>query len=465
MCKDSECPAQPAHGLALTATKASARSVPALGAVCQHFSADRSVTGRRFCAVLLALALWLPLGAQAEEGWNAPLLAPAKQETFFMVDKQGRRFHVIEHNSPARIVESYACISGQKAGDKQSSGDLRTPEGVYFVTGKIGYGLDFAEYGGVAYALNYPNPVDKINGKTGHGIWIHSKGQPIVNQATKGCVALDLGDIDKVGARLKPGTAVALTNTVMTDASLSPADQQDASVLETRTRQWAQAWADRSPEFFDFYHPSLYSKAQEEDFAQFRRQKESLFKMLPWIHNVLADVQVLKGPDYWVSWFRQYYRASNLTSQGVRRLYWQKDAQGQFQIVGMEWLEQDQGMEGDYLEWVGAQVLPIVEEWRKAWLAADIKTYRALYTQNAVQGNRSGAAIFQQKEALWRSIKPVKVELTGLRIKVLPNGVAVDMTQIYNDSAGKGDKGEKVLLLQPVDNTWRIASETWTAIP
>lgn len=41
---------------------------------------------------------------------------------------------------------------------------------------KIASGLDFKEYGGIAYTLNYPNPVDKLRGKTGHGIWIHSKG-------------------------------------------------------------------------------------------------------------------------------------------------------------------------------------------------------------------------------------------------------------------------------------------------
>ena len=38
------------------------------------------------------------------------------------------------------------------------------------------------------HTLNYPNPVDGLRGKTGHGIWIHSKGFELV--PTKGCVAI-----------------------------------------------------------------------------------------------------------------------------------------------------------------------------------------------------------------------------------------------------------------------------------
>ena len=43
-------------------------------------------------------------------------------------------------------------------------------------------------------------------------------------------------------------------------------------------------------------------------------------------------------------------------------------------------------------------------------------------------------------------------------------GVKVDMTQIYRDSSGKGDKGVKTLLLHPKGDSWVIASETWSAL-
>lgn len=43
-------------------------------------------------------------------------------------------------------------------------------------------------------------------------------------------------------------------------------------------------------------------------------------------------------------------------------------------------------------------------------------------------------------------------------------GVRVRMTQLYSDSSGYHDKGVKELLLYPQDDSWRIASESWTVI-
>ena len=119
-----------------------------------------------------------------------------------------------EKKSPLRLKYVFPCTTGQIPGDKQSLNDLRTPEGIYFVEYKIANGLDFREYGGIAYTLNYPNPVDKLRGKTGHGIWIHSKGFGIEPLSTRGCVAIGLKEIDEVGPQLTPGTAVVLAETM-----------------------------------------------------------------------------------------------------------------------------------------------------------------------------------------------------------------------------------------------------------
>ena len=86
------------------------------------------------------------------------------------VDKNRRAFLFFEKKSPLKLKYSFPCVTGQLAGDKQELNDLRTPEGIYFVEYKIASGLDFKEYGGIAYTLNYPNPVDRLRGKTGHGI-------------------------------------------------------------------------------------------------------------------------------------------------------------------------------------------------------------------------------------------------------------------------------------------------------
>jgi len=105
-------------------------------------------------------------------------------------------------------IRQFGCIHGRVEGDKQKEGDLKTPEGVYFITHKITQKLDFMEYGPHAVNLNYPNPADRLRGKTGSGIWLHSKGQPIEGITTRGCLAIDQHEIREIVHQLKPGTPV-----------------------------------------------------------------------------------------------------------------------------------------------------------------------------------------------------------------------------------------------------------------
>lgn len=272
------------------------------------------------------------------DNWQAPIYEAGAPPRLVGVDKKNHIFKFFEKQSPFKLRFSYPCVTGQLQGDKKQINDLRTPEGIYFVEYKISGGLDFKEYGGVAYTLNYPNPVDRLRGKTGHGIWIHSKGFDLV--PTRGCVAIDLKNIAEVGPHLLPGTAVVLAEEL---SDISNSDNGTLSHLREQMRKWSQAWASKSPNMFDFYDPASYSRATE-NFDLFRQNKERLFKILSFIKIYNREIHALEGPGYWVTWAEQFYTASNLSTEGIRRLYWQKDNAGNFRIVGMEWTPRDVGM-------------------------------------------------------------------------------------------------------------------------
>lgn len=286
----------------------------------------------------LAIALGTALPPAQAENWRASIYELTSPRHLVGVDKKRRLFNFFEKNSPFRLRYSYPCVTGQIPGDKQQINDLRTPEGIYFVEYKIAGGLDFREYGGVAYTLNYPNPVDRLRGKTGYGIWIHSKGFEL--SPTKGCVAIGLNNIAEVGPLLLPGTPVVLAEEL---GGVHKADDGSLEKLKDLMGQWSRAWAARSKKMFDFYDADAYSKATE-NFSLFRQNKERLFKILSFIKIYNREIHALEGPGYWVTWSEQFYTASNLSTEGVRRLYWQKDKTGQFRIVGMEWTPRDVGM-------------------------------------------------------------------------------------------------------------------------
>lgn len=288
-------------------------------------------------ALFLIALLCLPSPALADN-WQAPIYEYGAPAHVVGVDKKKRAFNFFEKKSPFRLRYSYPCVTGQIPGDKQQMNDLRTPEGVYFVEYKIANGLDFREYGGIAYTLNYPNPVDRLRGKTGHGIWIHSKGFDLA--PTRGCVAISRENIAEVGPLLLPGTPVVLAEELK---DVKDADNGALAKLRGLMGDWSAAWAARSPKMFEFYDPDSYSRATE-NFALFRQNKERLFKILSFIKIYNREIHAIEGPGYWVTWAEQFYTASNLSTEGVRRLYWQKDPKGQFRIVGMEWTPRDLGL-------------------------------------------------------------------------------------------------------------------------
>ena len=637
---------------------------------------------------LLLLSCLVP--AAWADSWQAAMYDAGLPVRVVAVDKKQQLFHLYEKKSPLTLKFTYPCTTGQVEGDKQVINDLRTPEGVYFVEYKIANGLDFKEYGGIAYTLNYPNPVDKLRGKTGHGIWIHSKGFGIVPRDTRGCIAIGLNEIEAVGPLLTPGTAVVVAEHIPTER-IPQRDDGTARHLRTRMDQWTRAWAARSSKLFDFYDGEAYTKAMSESFTAFRANKERLFKRFDWINIFNREVHVMEGPGYWVTWSEQFYRAPNLSTEGIRRLYWQRGKDKQFRIVGMEWLPRDlgmqaafrkgqltaalespvsdasseapvppplsmpeepeesapvvapspvaapvavatatqpaaqpqrdpdvavpvaeavppareqapqpvpaapsvpeaavldtattrqlgqrmeqwssawrqrspqffefydqqrygtlkdlphrdtfralkadtarrfrapwlellqrpvrvtaegryfvtsaeqwlrepgrapvegvrhlywlrdaqgtprivasrweagaQGMQADYLEAVTTSVSSMVEGWRVAWQAGDVDGYMQFYAQNARQQGRGPAAIREHKVRLWAAGAPQRVSFSGLRVQIAPAGVRVDMMQIYRDASGRGDRGIKTLLLQPQGNSWVILEEGWTATP
>ncbi len=331
----------------------------------------------------LTAALFFP--AQLLAGWTAYLPSHAP-DLFFAADKSRGLLFQLTGGNPPGIVSEIPCIHGQAEGDKQKEGDLRTPEGVYFITHKIDQKLDRMEYGPHAFALNYPNPVDRIHGKTGGGIWLHSKGQPIEGIQTRGCLAIDQADICSLLPVLTPGMPILVaedlggvpfiphedevkkqadTNPQGSDfldmikaapeqistlfsgsaeQNLSPFDKDnpaatkaarahDAEEVLFLSELWIQYWQQGQDALFNLYDNRRFPQGNAEDMAHVRTRMLHDFQ-----HNERIarseDIRLLEGPDYWVSFFASTSRHDDSWKKGLRVLYWMPDENGFFHIVG-----------------------------------------------------------------------------------------------------------------------------------
>ncbi|MBI5814791.1 MAG: L,D-transpeptidase family protein [Nitrospinae bacterium] len=127
-----------------------------------------------------------------------------------LVDKTRRELFVLEETQENyKVVTSYPVSLGAEAGDKLERGDLRTPEGLYKVTGvKEQPEIPFQKYGPRAFVLNYPNTLDARLGKTGYGIWIHGSGMGDKTKPTEGCVQLNDSHIIEISRYITNGAPV-----------------------------------------------------------------------------------------------------------------------------------------------------------------------------------------------------------------------------------------------------------------
>ena len=377
-----------------------------------------------------------------------------------VVDKSRQKLFIYDGKTHT-VLQEFVCTTGQIEGDKLVEGDLRTPEGVYFIEKRIQKWLDFELYGSEALVLNFPNPVDKIFQKTGYGIWIHGRGRSIVPRDTRGCVALKNENLDVVREKSRFGwTPVFIVHSL--DENVSVCKEDELVRLYEQVQKWAENWSAKSEDFFAAYDLEAYNRSGKS-FAAFSEQKRQLFQRYVWINVNLFSLQIACVGSYAVTSFGQFYQANGTQSEGLKRLYWRQNEDGQWKIVGEEWKKQNLGLNKIYQENRKPHLLAWFEKWRQAWISGDAEKYESFYASQAVQGKRRGAAaIAEYKKKVWEKAKPVSVELEGVEICEVADGVLVRAVQYFVDESGYKDKGMKEFLLYPAGaKNWKIIREDW----
>ena len=116
------------------------------------------------------------------------------------VDASRSRLYLFENTSTGlKLLADYYISVGKSGIEKATEGDLRTPLGVYFITNTLSPKSLKDFYGSGALPINYPNPLDARQGRTGSGIWLH--GTPPTQfarapKASDGCVVMANPDLE-----------------------------------------------------------------------------------------------------------------------------------------------------------------------------------------------------------------------------------------------------------------------------
>lgn len=128
------------------------------------------------------------------------LQASSASPHLLYVDLPAARLYVFKNdNKRLTPVLSFYVTIGRKGFGKEKEGDLKTPVGIYRLTGYIPGAQLHERYGFGALTTNYPNALDKHLDRTGYGIWVHGTEPGWVNRgprASDGCITLSNSDFE-----------------------------------------------------------------------------------------------------------------------------------------------------------------------------------------------------------------------------------------------------------------------------
>lgn len=242
------------------------------------------------------------------------------------------------------VVKIYQAITGKKQGDKKYVGDKRTPEGVYFITGKITGGKLPPKYGPGALTLDYPNIFDQRLSKTGYGIWIHGvedDTRVLKPFDTDGCVALrnqDWIDLEKYITLFE--TPVIITKEMSflnSSESLVETKNQIINILDA----WKKAWESSDLNaYLAFYSDSFHTLGKNK--KQWQNYKTSIsYNRKGKINIEISDPKIVAFEDQLFVSFLQRYQAPDKVDFGRKFLYFKKE-NNQFKIISEKWYEETQ---------------------------------------------------------------------------------------------------------------------------
>nr|WP_240331963.1 L,D-transpeptidase family protein [Sulfurospirillum tamanensis] len=240
-----------------------------------------------------------------------------------LVDKTADTLKVFEFEKGNPVLQMQHPVITGIGGDKQREGDLKTPVGVYEVVRRFVPSDPF--YGQIAFALSYPNIMDKRMGKDGYGIWIH--GHPLnsaqrYDQNTRGCVVMTNDLLDIFDAKVQEKK----TLTLISEAGEPKVEKETIVALLTQVFEWRNAWKYSDVNrYMTFYHED-FRRFDGMRLEEFTRMKRTIFSRNEDKMILFNDLAVVPYPNeegrplFRVS-YHQTYETKNYQHRGNKEIY------------------------------------------------------------------------------------------------------------------------------------------------
>ncbi len=258
-------------------------------------------------------------------------LAPSQTRALVMDTRRSRLYLFENDGKQIRLAADYYITQGRNGDFKEKEGDQRTPVGVYSILSAIPRAKLTDFYGPAALPINYPNEWDRLNNRTGSGIWFHGVPSDTFSRppkASDGCMVLANEDMARLAKVLPIGhTPVVLSESVewVTPQQLAA----ERGPLLKAFEGWQRDW--QAQNFVRY--AAHYSKDFRGDgngnpnLATWLDSRRTLMQGSQRVLIDISNVSMFRYPGVKSNMvlveFHQRFRSNALNSNVKKRQYWQ----------------------------------------------------------------------------------------------------------------------------------------------
>ncbi|MCB9480484.1 MAG: L,D-transpeptidase family protein [Desulfobacteraceae bacterium] len=391
------------------------------------------------------------------------IFSDVKDLRVILVDKKKQKLYLLENKDNFfRLIMEFKCSTGKNSGDKVVEGDSKTPEGVYLITGHYTKQYLSPVYGTRALTLDYPNYLDRVQGKNGYNIWIHGTDkEPLEERTTNGCVALANKDIDVLAGYVQVG----VTPVIISENTEFLESETDYVEIKGKFSAFFNSWLKSLEngtyhEYLSFYSSDFLPEISWWTDWQKSKKKFDSFSLERSSLNVFRE-----NKGIYAIWFNFFINTDKIKSEFLKRKLFVKYEDGELKIIGDVYVDESKNIVTAANE-IKDKVLfkqdvkELINIWAKAWSDKDISIYGNCYSSDFFSEGMNKKLWLKYKDKLNQKYDYIKIDIENPRIEKKGRHVKAVFFQNY-ESSGFSTKGIKTLVLKKEEGQWRILKESW----
>jgi murein L,D-transpeptidase YafK len=388
-----------------------------------------------------------------------------------LVEKSSQQVFLYSSNSEG-VYERFKvpCSTGATAGNKLKSGDKKTPEGVYFLTDEFEDRYLSPVYGKKAFPTDYPNFLDRQEGKNGNAIWLHGTNKQLKPMDSNGCVAMNDKDILRIAEYVATGETPVVMVDSITYAEPGRIDQERRALLSF-VSTWVRAMETGTYQEYLSLYDSGYLPKIEWWNQWWKLRKQAVGEDLKFRIS-MDSPGIYREKNVFVLFLDMGLElGEKRVALGKRKLFVQKTNDA-YRITGDLFQTFPKGevahagliasaAKGLYLDVsLGNSLQKSVDAWLAAWSSKDMKTYAGFYSARFFSDGMNKNRWVARKSRLAKKYDSIKVVGSNYKIDKGETRSVVSFLQDYRANNFR-EKGVKKLVLIQEEGLWKIYRESW----